>query len=48
MMDVYTYKGDDVWEDSYGYWQTTEDEGITAWKLLPSGYKSNLKNDNER
>ena len=35
MKDVYTYKGNDVWEDSYGYWQTTEDEGITHWMELP-------------
>lgn len=35
MKDVYRYKGNGVWEDSYGYWQTTEDEGITYWMELP-------------
>ena len=35
MKDVYTYKGNDIWEDSYGYWQTTEEEGITHWMELP-------------
>lgn len=35
MKDVYRYKGNDIWEDTYGYWQTTEDEGITHWMELP-------------
>jgi hypothetical protein len=35
MKDVYTYKGMNIWEDSYGYFQTTEDEGITHWMELP-------------
>ena len=40
MMDVYTYVGDDSWEDSYGYWSRTEDEGITHWMPLPESPKS--------
>lgn len=35
MKDVYRYMGDDSWEDSYGYWNRTEDEGITHWMELP-------------
>ena len=35
MKDVYRYKGNDMWEDAYGYWETTEDEGITHWMELP-------------
>lgn len=38
---VYVYKGEDKWEDSYGYYQTTEEEGITAWQPLPPAYKEN-------
>lgn len=34
VMNVYTYKGDNTWEDSYGYWQ--KDEPITHWMLLPN------------
>jgi hypothetical protein len=33
VMNVYTYKGDNTWEDDYGYWQ--KDEPITHWMLLP-------------
>ena len=33
VMNVYTYKGDGIWEDSYGYWQ--KDEPITHWMPLP-------------
>lgn len=33
VMNVYTYKGDNTWEDSYGYWQ--KDEPITHWMPLP-------------
>lgn len=33
VMNVYTYKGDRIWEDSYGYWQ--KDEPITHWMPLP-------------
>lgn len=39
MMDVYTYMGDNSWEDSYGYWNYTEDEGITHWMSLPESPK---------
>lgn len=39
MMDVYTYMGDNSWEDSYGYWSRTEDEGITHWMSLPESPK---------
>ena len=35
MMDVFYYEGGDTWEDSYGYYQTTEGEGITHWIPLP-------------
>lgn len=35
LKDVYTYKDMDIWQDSYGYFQTTEDEGITHWMELP-------------
>lgn len=35
MIDVYTYIGDNLWEDSYGYWSRTENEGITHWMPLP-------------
>lgn len=35
MRDVYYYEGEDIWEDSYGYWQTAENEGITHWMPLP-------------
>lgn len=33
VMNVYTYKGDNTWEDDYGYWQ--KDEPITHWMSLP-------------
>lgn len=33
VMNVYTYKGDNTWEDDYGYWQ--KDEPITHWMPLP-------------
>ena len=39
LQDVYVYKGEDKWVDSYGYYQTTEEEGITAWQPLPQPYK---------
>lgn len=39
LMDVYTYKGDDQWEDSYGYFSTAEYEGITHWMPLPEAPK---------
>lgn len=35
MMNVHTYLGHGSWEDSYGYWSRTEDEGITYWMYLP-------------
>ena len=35
LMDVYTYKGDGKWEDTYGYWNYTDIEGITHWMPLP-------------
>lgn len=34
VMNVYTYKGDNTWEDDYGYWQ--KDEPITHWMPLPN------------
>ena len=45
MIDVYTYIGNNLWEDSYGYWSRTEDEGITHWMPLPeapNGIKKNI------
>lgn len=39
MMNVYTYLGNGEWEDSYGYWSRTEDEGITYWMSLPEKLK---------
>ena len=35
LMDVYTYKGENKWEDSYGYWDYSDNEGITHWMPLP-------------
>ena len=35
LMNVYTYNGHNEWEDEYGYWSRTEDEGITHWMYLP-------------
>ena len=35
LMDVYTYVGDDQWDDTYGNRSGTEDEGITHWMPLP-------------
>lgn len=35
MMNVYTYFGHGEWEDDYGYWTRTEDDGITHWMPLP-------------
>jgi hypothetical protein len=36
MMYVYTYLGNNEWEDDYGYWSRTDDEGITHWMPLPT------------
>ena len=36
LMDVYTYIGDNDWEDDYGYYNKAEEEGITHWMPLPS------------
>ena len=35
LIDVYTYIGNNEWEDDYGYWARTNDEGITHWMPLP-------------
>lgn len=35
LMNVYTYMGHNEWEDEYGYWSRTDDEGITHWMPLP-------------
>lgn len=35
MINVYTYMGNDTWEDHYGYWNSAEGEGITHWTPLP-------------
>lgn len=35
MMNTYTYLGNDEWEDDFGYWNRTEDEGITHWMHMP-------------
>ena len=37
VMNVYTYMGDGVWEDSYGYFQ--KDEPISHWMPLPEAPK---------
>lgn len=34
-MMFYTYIGNNEWEDEYGYWSRTDDEGITHWMPLP-------------
>lgn len=35
LISVYTYIGNNEWEDEYGYWSRTDDEGITHWMSLP-------------
>ena len=35
VISLYTYLGHDEWEDEYGYWSRTDDEGITHWMSLP-------------
>lgn len=35
LINVYTYLGNNEWEDEYGYWSRTDDEGITHWMPLP-------------
>jgi hypothetical protein len=35
LINVYTYMGNNEWEDSYGYWNSAEGEGITHWMPLP-------------
>ena len=35
LMNVYTYVGNDTWEDDYGFWSRTDDDGITYWMPLP-------------
>ena len=35
LMNVYIYMGNNEWEDDYGYWGRTDDEGITHWMPLP-------------
>ena len=41
LMNVYTYLGDDMWEDDYGYWQHADGEGITHWMPLPEPPRTN-------
>lgn len=36
LMNTYTYLGNDEWEDDFGYWSRTENEGITHWMHLPA------------
>lgn len=36
LINVYTYLGNNEWEDEYGYWGRTDDEGITHWMPLPT------------
>lgn len=36
LISVYTYIGHNEWEDDYGYWIRTDDEGITHWMPLPA------------
>ena len=40
LIDVYTYKGDDKWEDTYGNWWYGDLEGITHWMPLPEAPKA--------
>lgn len=35
LMNIYIYLGNNEWEDDYGYWGKTDDEGITCWTCLP-------------
>ena len=35
LISVYTYIGHNEWEDDYGYWSRTDDDGITHWMPLP-------------
>ena len=35
LISVYTYIGNNEWEDGYGYWSRADDEGITHWMPLP-------------
>lgn len=43
LMNVYTYIGNNEWEDDYGYWGRTNDEGITHWMPLPVPPKTEEK-----
>ena len=43
IMNVYTYLGNGEWEDDYGYWARTEDDGITHWMPLPEPPKEELR-----
>ncbi len=36
LINVYTYLGNNEWEDEYGYWSRTKDESITHWMPLPT------------
>jgi hypothetical protein len=36
LVNVYTYLGNNEWEDEYGYWSRTDDESITHWMPLPT------------
>ena len=36
LMNRYTYLGNNQWEDDYGYWGETKNEGVTHWIPLPN------------
>ncbi len=35
LIKVYTYMGNDKWEDDYGYFGSAKEEGISHWMPLP-------------
>lgn len=35
LISIYSYMGHNEWEDDYGYFSRTDDDGITHWMPLP-------------